>query len=173
MIRLSTLIKEVALKPYKKMIIGSVVAFMKDKYKLNANITLKRKSNPALIGDVPMNHNSVNKNKFTVHWNPNYSTEYLIKILIHELTHVKQISKKELQPAPDYKSIYWKGKEFITVRDYNKLIKKDRNSNRKLPWEIEADTNMKKLYSEFLNSSYWKGMYGKDVTLDYLIDNLS
>lgn len=42
----------------------------------------------------------------------------------------------------------------------------------KLPWEVEAVSNMKSLYSQFINSKYWKGLKGKDATLDYIIDHL-
>jgi hypothetical protein len=31
---------------------------------------------------------------------------------------------------------------------------------------------MKTLYSTFINSKYWKGLKGKDTTLDFIIDNI-
>jgi hypothetical protein len=51
-------------------------------------------------------------------------------------------------------------------------MKSDIASYVKLPWEMEADTNMKNLYSTFINSKYWKDLKGKDATLDYIIDNI-
>jgi hypothetical protein len=51
-------------------------------------------------------------------------------------------------------------------------MKSDINSYTKLPWEVEADTNMKNLYSTFINSKYWNELEGKDTTLDYIIDNI-
>ena len=172
MIRLTTLLTESSLKPYEKLIIDSVVSFMTDKFSINAKITIKRKNNNKFIGDVSLNDNSVKLNKFTLHWNPNQSYSSIIQSLIHELTHVKQISKKELQPAKDYKSLYWKGKKFISVRDYNKLMKKDARGYMKLPWEMEAETNMSNLYKVFLKSKYWKELRGKNTTLDYIMDNI-
>ena len=92
--------------------------------------------------------------------------------MIHELTHVKQVVKKELLPNKEYSAILWKGKEYINAKDYGKLMKSDIASYVKLPWEMEADTNMKNLYSTFINSKYWKDLKGKDATLDYIIDNI-
>jgi hypothetical protein len=92
--------------------------------------------------------------------------------MLHELTHVKQVVKNELLPNKDYTAILWKGKEYITAKEYGKLMKSDINSYMKLPWEIEADTNMKNLYPTFINSKYWNGLKGKDATLDYIIDNI-
>jgi hypothetical protein len=31
---------------------------------------------------------------------------------------------------------------------------------------------MMNLYSTFINSKYWKNLKGKDVNLDYIIDNI-
>ena len=92
--------------------------------------------------------------------------------MIHELTHVKQVVKKQLLPNKEYTSILWNGKEYITAKDYSKLMKSDIASYMKLPWEMEADANMKNLYSTFINSKHWKGLKGKDTTLDYIIDNI-
>jgi hypothetical protein len=156
-----------------KLIIGAVTEFMKNEISIpNVKLTVKRKNSDLFFGDVVMNDNSVNKNKFTLHWNPKQGKPMMIQSLIHELTHVKQIAKKELQPAPDYKSIYWKGKEFITVRDYKKIMKKNPNEYKNLPWEKEAYGNMKSKYKKFLQSKYWKDLQGKDATLDYIIKNI-
>lgn len=160
------------LKTHDILLIRAIVHFMKKEISIpNVKITIKRKDKQMSFGDVIMNDNSVNKNKFTVHWNPNQSKKMMITSLIHELTHVKQIAKKELQPGPDYKSLYWKGKEYITVRELKKRMK-NFNDYMKLPWEAEAYGNMKPLYNKFINSNYWNELEGKDVTLDFIMKNI-
>jgi hypothetical protein len=160
------------LKPYEALMVKSVVSFMMDKYKFKAKIIVKKKDKAGMIGDISLNSNSVDNNKFYLHFNPNQSYKRIIQSMIHELTHVKQVSKGELLPNKEYTSILWKGKEYITAKEYSKLMKSDISAYRNLPWEIEADTNMTSLYSMFINSKHWKDLKGKDGTLDYIIDNI-
>ena len=160
------------LKPYEALMVKSVVSFMMDKYKFKAKIIVKKKDKAGMIGDISLNSNSVDNNKFYLHFNPSQSYKRIIQSMIHELTHVKQVSKGELLPNKDYTSILWKGKEYIDAKEYGKLMKSDISAYRNLPWEIEADTNMTSLYSMFVNSKHWKDLKGKDATLDYIIDNI-
>ena len=160
------------LKPYEALMVKSVVSFMMDKYKFKAKIIVKKKDKAGMIGDISLNSNSVDNNKFYLHFNPNQSYKRIIQSMIHELTHVKQVSKSELLPNKDYTSILWKGKEYIDAKEYGKLMKSDISAYRYLPWEMEADTNMTSLYSMFINSKHWKDLKGKDATLDYIIDNI-
>jgi len=162
---LSDIIKEdlfssnLKMKPHEKLIVNSVIEFMKSKLKFDAKIIVKKKENRGLVGDVVLNDNSLNKNKFYLHVSSTQSITNMIQTLIHELTHVKQISRKELKPSDDYKMILWKNKPFISVKEYKKLMRKI-NEYNKLPWELEAHTNMTKLYKPFLNSSQWKSLSG-------------
>lgn len=160
------------LKPYEKLIVSSVISFMMDKYKFNAKIIVKKKDNNRLIGDISLSDTSVNGNKFYLHFNPNQSYPFIIKALIHELIHVKQVSKNELLPNKDYTAILWKGDEYIKAKDYNKLMKSNVAEYNKLPWEVEANNAMKDLYTPFINSKYWKELKGKDTNLDYIIDSM-
>lgn len=178
MIKLKQLLNEdlfgtsLKLKSYEILIVKAVVSFIMDKYKFKAKIIVKKKDKVGMIGDISLNSNSVDNNKFYLHFNPNQSYKRIIQSLIHELTHVKQVSKRELLPNKDYTAILWKGKEYITAKDYGKLMKSDIPAYRKLPWEIEAEANMTGLYSIFVNSNNWKDLKGKDTTLDYIIDNI-
>ena len=160
------------LKPHDKLIVGAITSFMKKEIGIpNVNIVVKHKEKLGMFGDVSMSDASVNKNKFTIHYNPNQGITTRIQSLIHELTHVKQIAKKELQPGPDWKSIWWNGKEFVTVRGYKKKMK-NASDYIKLPWEREAYGNMKPLYNKFIKSDYWKSLKGQNKTLDYIMDNI-
>ena len=136
------------LKPYEALMVKSVVSFMMDKYKFKAKIIVKKKDKAGMIGDISLNSNSVDNNKFYLHFNPNQSYKRIIQSMIHELTHVKQVSKSELLPNKEYTSILWKGKEYITAKEYGKLMKSDINSYMKLPWEIEADMNSRNSISK-------------------------
>ena len=93
------------MKPYEKLIANAVIDFMKSKLGFTAKIIVKKKERNDRIGDVVFNDNSLNNNKFYLHFNPNQSIALIIKALIHELTHVKQISRKELNWSDDYKTI--------------------------------------------------------------------
>ena len=161
------------IKNYEKYIIDSVINFLKEEWDFDAKIVVKKKQNNNLIGDISLNANSVFNNKFTLHFNPNQSYLGVIKSLIHELTHVKQISKGELKPASDWKSIIWNNKYEISVKDYTKTMK-DFNKYKELPWEQEAYKNMldTSLHNKLFKSKYWTGLKGKDETLDYIINNI-
>ena len=178
MIKLKTILSEdlfgtsLKMKSHEALMVKSVISFMMDKYGFNAKIIVKKKDKMGMIGDISLNTNSVDANKFYLHFNPNQSYQRIIQSMIHELTHVKQVSKKELLPNKEYSAILWKGKEYITAKDYGKLMKSDITSYMKLPWEIEANNNMKSLYPQFIKSKYWLGLKGKDTTLDYIIDNI-
>ena len=158
------------MKPYEKLIVNSIIEFMKSKYGFDAKIIVKKKEAKGMIGDVVLNDNSLNNNKFYLHFNPSQSITMMIKSLIHELTHVKQISRKELKPSDDYKMILWKNKPIISVSDYKKTMK-NFGEYKKLPWESEAYINMAKLYKTFLNSSQWKRLSGDD-NIDYIKQNI-
>ena len=161
------------IKKYEKYMIDAVINFLKEEWNFNANIIVKKKQNNSLIGDISLNTNSVSNNKFILHFNPNQSYLEVIKSLIHELTHVKQVSKGELKPASDWKSIIWNDDYEISVKDYKKIMK-DVNKYKELPWESEAYKNMTdiSLRNKLFQSEYWKKLKGKDDTLDFIIDNI-
>ena len=160
------------MKPHESLMVKSVVDFMMGKYGFNAKIIVKKKERAGLIGDISLSSTSVDGNKFYLHFNPNQSYQRIIQTMIHELTHVKQVSKGELLPNKDYTTILWKGKEYITAKDYGKLMKSNLAEYMKLPWEVEAVSNMKSLYPQFIKSKHWLELKGKDTTLDYIIDNI-
>ena len=160
------------MKPYEKLIVSAVIEFMRKTFGFNSKIIVKKKEKHGLLGDITLNDNSLNKDKFYLHFNSNATFPTIIKSLLHELTHVKQVAKGELKPSSDYKSLLWKNNPIISVKDYNKMGKTDFQGYKKMPWETEAYENMKKLYNPFLKSKYWTSLKGKDANLDYIIDNI-
>ena len=164
-----------AVQTHEKLIIQTVIKFMNAKFGINPKITVKKKNSTTLIGDVIMNTNSLYNNKFTVHFNPKMSYVTIIQALFHELTHVKQMSKGELGANSNWDAITWMGKEYITVTDYNKLLKGGkRDAYVKLPWEVEAIKNQhdSSLFNQWLKSPFVSKIRNKDVNVDFILDNL-
>ena len=178
MIKLKSILNEdlfgtsMKLKPHESLMVKSVVAFMMEKYGFKAKIIVKKKERVGLIGDISLSSTSVHRNKFYLNFNPNQSYQRIIQTMLHELTHVKQVSKGELLPNKDYTAILWKGKEYINAKDYGKLMKSNPAEYMKLPWEVEAVSNMKSLYPQFIKSKHWLGLKRNDTTLHYIIDNI-
>lgn len=161
------------IKKHEKLFIDAVISFLKEHWDFDAKITVRKKQNSSLIGDISLNTNSVYNNKFTVHFNPNQSYLEIVKSLIHELTHVKQVSKGKLRPSDDWKHILWEDDFNISVKDYRKKMK-DFNEYKNLPWEKQAYDNMLdlSLREKLFNSKQWKSLKGKDVNLDFIISNI-
>lgn len=160
------------IKKHEKLLIDSVIEFMQDKLKFKPNrITVKKKFSDTHIGDVVLSDASINKGKFTLHFNPNQGYRMIIGALIHELTHVKQISKGELRASEDWKSVLWKDDTELSVKDYKKA-QKNYDNYKNLAWEKEAYDNQNNLKNEYISSKYFKNLKGKDDTLDFIIDNI-
>jgi hypothetical protein len=60
----------------------------------------------------------------------------------------------------------------LKLKPCEKFMKKSPTEYMKLPWEVEANNNMRGLYTQFINSKWWKDLRGKDQTLDYIMDNI-
>lgn len=162
-----------SIKKYEKLIINAIILFLKEEWNFEADITVKKKRSNKFIGDIALNDNSIKKNKFNLTFDPNQTYLGIIKSLIHELTHVKQVSNGELKPREDYKAILWKDNYEISAKDYNKLTN-DYAKYNNLPWEKEAYKNMEdiSLRNKLFNSPYWLDLKGKDANVDFIIDNL-
>jgi hypothetical protein len=160
------------MKPYEKLLMGGLVKFMQNTLGFSGKVVVKKKSSNSLFGDLSLSDAAM-RGKITLHYNPNSSYEIMLKSLIHELIHAKQVAKGELKPSSDYKSLVWKGNPFISVKDYNNFQRKDINQYKKLPWEKEAYAGMDKYYRMFLNSKEFKELVGKDPNLDYILSNLN
>lgn len=164
---------DLRVKPHEKLLIDAVINFFKNQWNFKAKVIVKKKDNDNQIGDISLSDAAVNRHKFTLHFNPNQSTLYLIKTLIHELTHINQVVKGELRPNDTWDKILWKDDFSITLKEFRKTTKNFKEYSN-LPWEVEAYKNQKdkSLLNKLLRSSYWKELKGKDATLDFIIDNL-
>jgi hypothetical protein len=164
------------LKPHELLLSEAITAFMKKYHHFTAQVTVqKNPSRKNLIGDITLTETSVKKHRFRVNYNPDQSYTHIIKSLLHELTHVKQVVKGELLPNAEYTALLWQGKEFISIQEYNKILKNIKNQHlvyRNLPWEQEAETAAHDLYEVFLSSPEWASLRGRDTTLDFIMDNI-
>ena len=167
----SMILETTKIKPYEKLLIDSVIDFMQDMFKFKPKkIIVKKKKSNTHIGDVSLSDASMNKGKFTLHYNPDQGYRMQIESLIHELTHVKQISKGELKASDDWKIVIWKDDYKLSVKDLQKAGK-NFQQYKTLPWEKEAYDNQHNLVDKYMSSKHFKNLKGKDPTLDFIIDN--
>ena len=162
------------LEKYEKLFVQGIVDHIKNKYKIDPKITVRGHGyNDNQFGDIVLGENALKHHKFTLKFDNDAHYRMQIVALMHELVHVKQVVKKELGLSKDKKYRTWKGRKHTSVKDYNKMLRtKDFKSYKNLPWEKEAYGNQTKLMNSLLRSKHWKGMKGKDATLDFIIDNI-
>ena len=127
-------------------IMDAVVVYAKRTFGIpNADVTLKhRKSTAKTYGSIMLSEKP--KKKHVVYVDLTRGYRVLIGDILHEMTHIKQVIKKELTLDGD--DIKWKGKTVSTKKDYTNVTY---DSHGKLPFEKEANDNKKKV-DEFLSS---------------------
>lgn len=92
--------------------------------------------------------------------NKDFGLRIQLNYIAHELVHAKQFIDKRLQFDGDY--IKWLGKDFISTKDYMKLISSVKKSPKRLveykelPWEVEAYKANDNALSMFKKSSDFK-----------------
>lgn len=153
---------------HERLIAKAIISFMKREYNFNAKITVRKVAHSGALGAVRISDASINRNKFYVSIGENHSVTEIIETLIHELIHVKQISKGELGVTNDWTGVTWKGDIYMTAKEYNKILKKVLKKGSRdyidLPWELEAERNVKKLYNKFMKSKEWNMISGEVET---------
>ena len=135
------------------------------------NVKLAYSTNKKFIGFIDLL--KVLKGDNTIKVNKNASPEFIVKAIAHEITHIKQIHKNELNVTEgNAPAFIWKGKEIISYKGYNKLIKLAKvKEYRSLPWEKEAFDNEKNFPIKFFNSKEYKDLADVNDTLKFWIDN--
>lgn len=105
---------------------------------INENIKIKLVNLKNNVGQVRLNENS---NKVaSIEISKQAKGSVIKDFIAHELTHIKQINKGELQ----FKNggVIWKGKEVMTKKEFEKHSKvktiDDFNRYKSVPWEKEA-----------------------------------
>lgn len=77
--------------------------------------------------------------KFTIWIDPTMDRDAQIKVLAHELTHIKQWARGEFYELSDGISYSWKGKRIRPKAEDYWL----------LPWEVEANGYQESLYEDY------------------------
>ena len=108
--------------------------------------------------------------KYSIKIKKDSGMEYAFSTIAHELTHIKQVYKKELGLSKDEKQMTWKGKKILNVSDYNKGLVY--NVYKELPWEKESDINMEKLPKMFMKSKEYDKLKKLYPFLDMDITNI-
>jgi hypothetical protein len=155
------------LKKYEKILYESYIDFLKDYYKVNENITIsfRKPNSKKFFGFIDLVGLSTGKYKIVVE---NIHFGILGKIG-HEFTHIKQYCKGEFNFTEDYKTFIWKGKENMTVKEYNEITSYE--EFKKIPWETEAYKMQEELPVLYKKSKFYKEILGKDATLDFSLEN--
>jgi hypothetical protein len=126
--------------PITKMIVNNVVEYAKRILGIqDINVTVKhRKSTSKKFGNVMLSRNPDYKpsKKQTIHIDLTRGYHILVSDILHEMTHIKQIVKRELTVQGS--DIQWKGKTLISIEDYGKGTY---DSHSKIPFEKEAYDN--------------------------------
>ncbi len=106
-----------------------------------------------MYGFYKLFHNRQVRIDLTKHWD--VSQKARKKSIVHELTHVKQMSEKRLVVSKDFKNIIWNDKINISWKKWRFAVadklkaQKCRDYTKKfLPWEREVETNTYKFFKQ-------------------------
>ncbi len=151
-----------------KIVFDKYIDFLKEKLNINKKIKLeiKKSVGKQQIGHVSLTEIEVPIYKVVV---LDGGLNYMLGIIAHEMTHIKQIIYKELTCKDDV--ILWKNKEIINNRGYINLGIKNFDKYKLLPWEKEAYYNQDLLPKEFKKSKYYIELKNVNDTIEYLINN--
>lgn len=101
----------------------------------------------------------------------------VLKFIAHEFTHAKQIFDDDLWYSNTH--IEWKGKEFITLKELEKISRKANTDKgfemyKSLPWEVEAYRNGDLIVDMFKKSQEFKKLKEmNDITINLYLDLLT
>lgn len=164
-------------KPYEKLLYSFVIDFYltqllgSNKNKIKLRVVPKSSIMKGSFANVVLDRKAINNNEFTLNIISTASYKIMLSYLAHELTHVKQIFKKELSTV-DFKTLQWKGEDIVSDKEYSKLRQKDIDAYFNLPHEAEAEKNYKILPKRLFDNGGLFKLKGIDPTLDFIIDTL-
>lgn len=116
---------------------------------------------------------NISTKKFKLVLDKTNGTRYHFTMLAHEITHIKQVLKGELAISDDNKHLLWKGKPYLTVTDYLKVVSDyDFETYKNLPWEKEAYYNGSIYVDKILNSDTLTNLKGESDQMDFIISML-
>ena len=104
-------------------------------------------------GDLASCIDTEDLNTFEIQLDKDMSLRKKLLSLAHEMVHVKQFTRKELQHTDSINRQLWRGKKYNTKNRYYDL-----------PWEIEAYGRELGLFTTWIEENGIKGKFTKDPT---------
>lgn len=155
------------LKPYEKLLYNTYIDFINNYFNVNikVEISFRKPSGKLYFGYIDLIGLSNGKYKIIVE----HTLSDILAKIGHEFTHLVQYKNGKLGFTEDHKTVTWNGVDYITVKDLGKITKL--HEYKKLPWEEEAYEVQAKIVKEFMKSSHFKEIEGKDPNIDFLISN--
>lgn len=149
--------------PFTTVFYDSMVAFLKELFDINVEVKYGN-TKKDLFGFMPLSFDS---GVSSVTIDTSGSLKYVLKSIIHELTHIKQVQYGQL--ATDGISILWEGVPVISVNQYNSLKRSDWAVYSELPFEKEAFANSEELFNLYVSSPYFKDLANsEDTSVSYV-----
>jgi hypothetical protein len=155
------------LKKYEKILYKTVISFYMKQLGVN-NITINVFSERSKNGIGSITLSDIVDKEYKMYVDFTMGFDQVFEAIAHEMTHIKQISKKELVKKGD--EVFWKNKLFLSVADFKKA-NKTLASHGKMPFEKEAKDNAEVLRKQFIGSREFKNLAKEDPTLAFIIDN--
>ena len=156
---------------YKKDIYKNYVEFLKDEFNVSQDIELsiRKPSKSVMFGYIDLVSMSKGKYKIIV---KEGGLSIVLGRIAHEYTHIKQYLKGQLNYTDDLQHIIWKNKEYISVKELQKVTK-DLSEYMKLPWEAEAYKNQDDFPELYSKSKHFKELHSSaDDNMKFVLDNL-
>ena len=104
-------------------------------------------------GDLASCIDTENLNTFEIRIDKDMSLRKKLLSVAHEMVHVKQFTRKELEHTSSVNRQLWRGKKYNTKNRYYDL-----------PWEIEAYGRELGLFNTWIQDNNVKGNFTKDPT---------
>ena len=104
-------------------------------------------------GDLASCIDTEDLNTFEIQLDKDMSLRKKLLSLAHEMVHVKQFTRKELQHSDSINKQLWRGQKYNTKNRYYDL-----------PWEIEAYGRELGLFTTWIEENGIKGKFTKDPT---------
>lgn len=149
--------------PFTTVFYNSMVGFLKELFDIDVEVKYGN-TKKDLFGFMPL---SLDSGVSSVTIDTSGSLKYVLKSIIHELTHIKQVQYGQL--ATDGISILWEGVPVISVNQYNSLKRSDWAVYSELPFEKEAFANSEELFNLYVSSPYFKDLANsEDTSVSYV-----
>lgn len=154
------------IKPYQRILYSDFIQFLYDTFGMKFPIKIRKiKTKKNVAGSIDLGSALAGKNEITL--SSDLGVHMVFAMIAHEATHLHQVARGDLGYNQDTRMVTWKGKDYISVSDLNKMgYGKEYMS---LPWEVEAWKNQKTLGRAYTDSNRIMELKGQDKLLDMII----